>query len=137
MTRWIRPPELERDHRRDNFDPVVEGARYQLSRELSLALWNRVCSDATDGTGRRDTAQATQRFHAIAARIAARGGRLRPDIGRLTRVGVELDGDSLNAWFDEELGPRVPGRDTLVAAEARRRALLRDEPATTRSHADG
>jgi len=135
MTRWMRPHELERDQRRDGFDPVVEGARYQLSRELSLALWKRVCTAATDGAGRCDTEQAAQRFHAIAARIAARGGRLRPDVGRLTRVGVELDGGSLNAWFDEELGPRVPGRETLVAAETRRRAL-RDEPASTRQHAD-
>src|SRR4051812_28351173 len=118
----MRPAELDRDRRRDAFDPIVEGARYQLSRELSLALWDRVCARTTDSAGRRDPEQAAQQFHAIAARIAARGGRLRPDVGRLTRTGLELDGDSPRAWFDEELGPRTPGRDTLVRAEARQRA---------------
>src|SRR5688500_2955062 len=116
MTRWMRPPDLERRHRRDEFDPITEGARYRLSRQLSLALWERVCAEATDGAGRRDTRQAVQRFHAIAARFAACGGRLRPDVGKLTRVGVELDGDSARAWFDEEFGPRTPGRETLVMA---------------------
>jgi hypothetical protein len=133
--RWMHPPEMECERKRDGFDPLRAGEQYRLPRELSLAIWERVCADATDSRGRCDLEQAVRRFHEIAARIAARGGRLRPDVGRLTRVGVELDGDSLNAWFDEALGPRVPGRETLVAAETRRRAL-RDEPASTRQHAD-
>ena len=121
MTRWMRPPELDRERKRDRFDPVVEGARHALGRELSLAIWGRVSADATDSAGRRDMGQARQRFHEFAARIAARGGRLRPDVGRVTRVGVELNGDSLGPWNADELRPRIPGRETLVAVEARRR----------------
>lgn len=130
MTRWMHPPELERQRERDQFDPVVEGDRYGLSRDLSLAIWERVCADATDGFGRRDTKQAEQRFHEIAARIAARGGRLRPDVGRLTRVATELDGTLFGAWSVDELAPRTPGRETLVAAEARRWKAMGAEPAT-------
>jgi len=129
MTRWLHPPELERQRERDQFDPVVEGARHGLTRELSLAIWKRVCADATDGFGRRDTEQAERRFHGIAARIAARGGRLRPDVGRFTRVGVELEGTPLRAWGVDELAPRTPGRETLVAAEARRWKAMSAEPA--------
>jgi hypothetical protein len=60
--------QLERPHERDRFDPVVEAARYGLSRELSLAIWERVCADATDSTGRRDEEQARQRFEGSYAR---------------------------------------------------------------------
>lgn len=118
--RWMRPPELARQGDRDKFDPIIEGARYHFSRELSLAIWKRVCADATDHAGRRDTEQAERRFHETAKRIAARGGRLRPDVGRLTRVGTEIVGTPLGAWHIAELAPRTPGRQTLVAAEARR-----------------
>src|SRR5688572_9834901 len=90
MTRWLRPPELERQRRRARFDPIVEGDRYGLSRDLALAVWERVCADATDDKGRRDEEQAERRFHEIATRIRARGGRLRPDVGRLTRVETEI-----------------------------------------------
>lgn len=38
MTRWLHPPELERQRARNLFDPIVEGDRYGLSRELSLAV---------------------------------------------------------------------------------------------------
>jgi hypothetical protein len=120
MTRWMHPPELDHERKRDHFDPVVEGARHALARELSLAIWDRVCADATDRAGRRDMEQAQQRFHELAARIAARGGRLRPDVGRVTRVGVEINGDSRGPWNADELRPRVPGRETLFAVEARR-----------------
>ncbi len=116
----MRPPELERQSQRERFDPVVEGDRHGLSRDLSLAIWERVCADATDSEGRRDTEQAERRFHEIAARIAARGGRLRPDVGKLTRVGTEITGVPVGAWGANELAPRTPGRETLVAAEARR-----------------
>jgi hypothetical protein len=120
MTRWLHPPELERHRSRESFDPGAEGARYRLSRELSLAIWGRVCADATDDTDRRDQEQAQRRFHEIAARVAARGGRMWPDVGRLTRVAVELDGVASVVLRAGELVVRAPGRDTLVAAEARR-----------------
>src|SRR5512140_1062288 len=120
MTRWLRPPELERQRKQADFDPVAEGARLGLSRELSLAIWKRVCTDATDGFARRDTERARRQFHEIASRIAARGGRLRPDVGRLTRVGTEISGESLGTRDGKEPAVRPPGRGTLVAAEARR-----------------
>jgi len=117
MTRWLHPTRAQAPARaRSVRNPVVEGARHGLTRELSLAIWKRVCADATDGFGRRDTEQAERRFHEIAARIAARGGRLRPDVGRLTRVGTE------NRWHAARClerrsasSPVTPGRETLVA----------------------
>lgn len=124
MTRWMHPPELERQGDRNQFDPVVEGSRYDLSRELSLEIWQRVSADATDSAGRWDEEQAQQRFRELAARIAARGGRLRPGVGRLTRVGVELYGDSLGTWRVDELRARTPGRTTLVSVETRRWATM-------------
>lgn len=123
MTRWMHPPEFERQREHDRFDAVVEGSHYGLSRELALAIWKRVCDDATDEKGRIDDMRARQRFHEIAARIAARGGRLVPDVGRQTRVGVELTGGEPSggrARRIDELTSRVPGRTTLVAAEAQR-----------------
>ena len=145
MTCWMRPPELERQREQADFDPVAEGARLGLSRDLSLAIWKRVCTDATDSFGRRDTERASRQFHEIATRIAARGGRLRPDVGRFTRVGVEINGESLGAWSVNELAPRTPGRETLVTTEARRWAAmsavpapgLEDTEATERSERDG
>ncbi|TMQ14194.1 MAG: DUF4157 domain-containing protein [Deltaproteobacteria bacterium] len=119
MTRWMYPPEIERERERARFDPIVEGARHRLSRELSLAIWDRVRADATDAAGRCDTELAGRRFHELAARIAVRGGRLRPDIGRATRVGVEAGDDWLASWTTE-LRLSAPGRDTLVASELRR-----------------
>jgi hypothetical protein len=37
------------------------------------------------------SASTSSAFHQLAALIAAHGGRLVPDVGRTTRVGVELD----------------------------------------------
>ncbi|HEX7838692.1 MAG TPA: DUF4157 domain-containing protein, partial [Kofleriaceae bacterium] len=119
MTRWMRGPELDRPRDPVPFDPVAEGARYRLPPELSHAIWKRVCVDATDAAGRCDLAQAQQRFHDLAARIAARGGRLHPDVGKLTRVGAEGDGGSYRTYPDELAIP-IPGRQTRVAAEAYR-----------------
>lgn len=131
MTRWMHPPERLRARERDQFDPLVEGERYHLSRELSFAIWERVCADATDSAGRCNEGQARERFHELAAHIAACGGRLSPDVGRMTRVGVELDGAILVVSGADELRPRTPGRETLVAAEARRWAHRHGEPAMT------
>jgi hypothetical protein len=114
------PHELERSRERDRFDPIRERERYGLSRELSLAIWKRVSEDATDTFGRRNEEQARERFHKLAARIAARGGRLRLTPGRLTRVGVEMSGEPMDTWAADQLMPRVPGRQTLAAVEAQR-----------------
>ena len=89
MTRWMHPPERNRGHKRTRFDPVIEGERYRLSRELLVAIWERVVAAATDAAGHCDVDQAQRRFHELAARRASRGGRLRPDVGRVTRVAAE------------------------------------------------
>lgn len=123
MTRWMHGPEFRRTRERDHFDPIVEGAQYRLPPEILLAIWERVCVDATDSAGRRDDEQARSKFHELATRVAARGGRLRPDVGAVTRVGSEIYVDAFAAWSTNELSPRTPGRETLVIAEARRWAL--------------
>jgi hypothetical protein len=128
MRRWIRGPDLDREPGRELFDPVVEGARYDLSRELSLVIWERTYADATDGDGQADADQARQRFHDIAARIAARGGRTRPEAGKMTRVGIEIEGGALGASGVDELAIHTPGRETLVTAEAPRWTRMREEP---------
>jgi len=133
MTRWMHPPELEHPRARDRFDPVIEGSRYGLSRELSLAIWERVRPKATDSAGWCDLGRVQQRFQSIAARVAAGGVRLRPEVGKFTRAGDESCGDRRPSIIDE-LAPRVPGRTTLVAAEARRWALM--ERASSTVHED-
>ena len=119
MMRMFHPPELERSRERDRFDPIREGQRYGLSRDLSLAIWKRVSGDVTD-IGQRNEQQAWKRFHELAARVAARGGRLRPAPGRLTRAGIETSSEWPGTWVADELMPPVPGRQTLVEVEARR-----------------
>lgn len=106
MTGWRLGAERERPAAREPFDPVLEGARHGLSREQSLAAWERARWEA-DRDGREDAERVQRRFQAIALRIAARGGALRPDVGRLTRVGVELDGEPAPR---DELAIRAPGR---------------------------
>lgn len=119
MTRLMHPPELDRPRESDRFDPVIEGARLGLARELALVIWRRICAGASDARGQLDEDQARQQFRELAARVAARGGRLRPDAGRLTRVEIEDRADSLDAWCGDALPPHTPGRDTLVAVEER------------------
>ncbi|HEY0477862.1 MAG TPA: DUF4157 domain-containing protein, partial [Kofleriaceae bacterium] len=114
MTRWHHPPHAERARKDDSFDPVVEGARHGLSRELALALWARIRAEADLGA-RGDADEAQRRFHDIAAGIAARGGRLVPDAGRITRVDLELDADLRDAGSAQDREPRAPGKDTRVA----------------------
>ena len=133
----MHPPELLRARERGQFDPVVEGGRHGLSRELSLEIWERACAAESDSAGRRDEGQAWQRFHDIAVRIVARGERLRPDVGRVTRVGVELDGSTSSTWGANVLNPRTPGRETLVTVEARRWANVSGELVVAREDAEG
>jgi Caspase domain/Domain of unknown function (DUF4157) len=111
--RWMQPPRLD-DPALDRFDPVREGARYRLSPEQSLALWKRVCTEASDDAGRRSDEHARRRFR----ELATQGGRLGPDVGKRTRV--ELDAGVHDAESTNEARPTSPGRDSLVAAEARR-----------------
>jgi len=115
---------------RKEFDPAMEGARHGLSREMSLAIWVRACADATDEAGRRDLGEARRRFNEMASRAAANGGRHRPDVGRMTRVGVELERNAAWTSGPEELVRRTPGRVTLVATEASRWTQVSGELAT-------
>ena len=120
IERRLYPPELDPQEQRGRFDPETEGRRYGLSRELSLAIWKRTHAEATDGFGRCDVNEARRRFHELAARLAARGAMLRPAVGRMTRVGTEILGEPFDDRGARQLAPRVPGRETLVAIEARR-----------------
>jgi hypothetical protein len=95
--RRLRPPELVSQPKRDRFPPELGGSRYGLSRELSLAIWERVRADATDSSGRCNVDEARRRFHEIAARLAARSGILQAAIGRndarrsgIPRRGIRL-----------------------------------------------
>ncbi len=125
MARWVHPPELERQREQSRFDPVAEGARHGLSSVLSLAIWERACADATDRMGRLDADQAQRRFQDVAARIQTRGGRLAPDVGRLTRVQTEIVGVALDAWADVAKPP-VPGRQTLAGHMSHPRISFED-----------
>lgn len=130
MTRSLLPPPREAPGEIDRFDPVAEGARYRLSAEQLRALWTRVLADATDRAGRRSVAEARRRFHDLAARLAARGGRPRPDVGRLTRVDEARESrDPSAAWLDDGQA-RVPGRESLVTAHARRQRDAAEPPAS-------
>ena len=117
----MRPPELDRAGERDRFDPFVEGARHGLSEDAARALWERVSADTTDHDGRRDDAQAEQRFHELAVR-----GRLWPEAGRVTRVER---GGSLARHTDARR-PRTPGRGTLVEVDVQRRLNARASDGT-------
>lgn len=125
IARWVHPPELERQREQSRFDPVAEGARHGLSSELSLAIWERARADATDGMARLDADQAQRRFHDVAARIQTRGGRLAPEVGRLTRVQTEIVGVAPDAWADVAK-PSVPGRQPLAGHMSNPRIGLED-----------
>jgi hypothetical protein len=91
------------------FDPATEGARCGLRPAVAHEIWDGACREATDADGHCDEWQARQRFHAVAARVVARGGWLRP--GAAPATGVELDG--FRPWRDERA--RREGRRPGVA----------------------
>lgn len=115
--RLLYPPELEPRANRDRFDPELEGSRHGLSRELSLALWERVRADATDGDGRCNMDEARRRFHQLAARLAARGARPQPAVGRTTRVRTEILGEP----FDDRSTTRCKRRRHRRSSRCARR----------------
>jgi hypothetical protein len=128
VTTRIVPPGSGLQHAHEQFDPVVEGARYGLPRDLSLAIWERSRAEATDRAGRCDVVRARRRFHEIAADLTPRSSGVRSDVGRLTRVGVELE-SAATPRVRNSLALRVPGRETLVAAESRRWSTMPAERA--------
>jgi hypothetical protein len=122
--RWRRGADRDGARRAIRFDPVVEGARHGLSRELSFALWELVREEGGTAPEQADLERAKPRFHELAAQLAAGRAKLRPDVGRLTRVAVELDGVPTARAALDALRPDVPGRETHVIVETRRWASL-------------
>jgi hypothetical protein len=90
----------------DAFDPIAEGARYQLSPAVSIEIWERVRGDAASSR------EAGEHFRRIAARVAASGGRLRPAPGKRTQVELAAQGA---AGIPVAAAHSVPGRRTRVA----------------------
>ncbi|MGH7338194.1 MAG: hypothetical protein ACREI7_11475, partial [Myxococcota bacterium] len=99
--------------RRDDFDAIAEGAKFDLSAEVSLQIWERVCRETSSEEER------IRRFREIADRACRLGGRLQIDPGKITRVEAELYGRD-PAW--DVFAPSVPGKTTLIEAEMRRSA---------------
>ncbi len=119
--RLFRGDAFEHDRtRREDFDPIAEGTRYGLAPEVSVALWEHVRRDTTNSDGVCDENAARARFAQLAERIARRGGQLGPEPFHWTQIDV--------AWGhlppDNLLAERVPGRTTLVLAEASPRARV-------------
>jgi hypothetical protein len=115
--------------RREDFDPIAEGKRYGLAPEVSAALWEHVRREATNWEGVRGENAARERFAQLAELIAGRGGQLGPEPFHWTQIDVasgRLPPDNL-------LAERVPGRTTLVMAEAsaHTRVALRGVPGRT------
>lgn len=94
-----------------DFDPVAEGARYRLRPAVAQAIWDGAQRAASDASGRRDEWQARQRFHAVAARVMARGGWLRPGDG----AGGAERAVGFRLWRDERV--RRGGRPPAVAVQ--------------------
>ena len=71
MSRWMRPPELDRHRGRDRFDPVVQGEPHGLPADIAEQLWNRICAEVVEGARRGDTDAGRQRFREVAPKLAA------------------------------------------------------------------
>ncbi|HEX3761198.1 MAG TPA: DUF4157 domain-containing protein [Kofleriaceae bacterium] len=128
----MRRPEFARGQEREQFDPVVDGARLGLSRELSLAIWDRASRDAAGGAGPPDADRAQRRFRELAAQARGDGGRPGADVGRLTRAETELGELPRGAWATGAPARYTPGKTSLVAAEARSRTRGGPMPAPGR-----
>jgi hypothetical protein len=106
-TREFRGDRFDHGQKAADFDPIAEGARYRLAADTSVEIWARVSGETTDPQLMR------RRFHEAAARTAARGGRLRPDPGRMTLADAETRG----YWRDDVFAAAAPGKRTLVEIE--------------------
>ena len=116
MMRWPAPRERLPICGQDRFDPVVEGARHGLARELSLAIWQHIRADpgSLRGEEGEEIERARSRFHDIAARIAARGLAIAPVIGKQTGAAVDSDLDRFTTDGLELAMLPAPGRCTRV-----------------------
>jgi hypothetical protein len=117
-TRWLHPSERARPLAAEPFDPVFEGAGYQLPAAMLRALWDQIARD-----GRASVREARRRFHERAAELAA----CRPAVGKRTRA--ELEAPAVRLGYDDHrvrglvamldrVGPDLPLRAQLVATAA-------------------
>lgn len=106
--------------RREDFDPIAEGKRHGLAPEVSIALWEHVRREATNSEGVCDENAARERFAQLAELVARRGGQLGSEPGHWTQIDVA----SGRVPPDNFLAERVPGKATLVLAEASARARV-------------
>ncbi|MGH2907180.1 MAG: hypothetical protein ACRDKI_10490, partial [Solirubrobacterales bacterium] len=106
--------------RREDFDPIAEGNHYGLTPEVSAALWEYVRREATRSDGLCDEHAARVRFAQLAELLARRGGQLGPEPFHWTQI----DAAAGRVPQGNFLGERVPGRTTLVLAEASARARV-------------
>src|SRR5262247_2873670 len=86
------------------FDPVAEGAAYDLDGDQARAIWRRVQREA------RDEAAAKRRFH-FEARAAVKPAEEQPPVGRRTLVEAETG--------SPKRVPPTRGRYNLFGFEAR------------------
>ena len=128
MSRLFRGDEFE--HRRSrggDFDPVAEGELHGLDPRVSRVIWDVARREVTDSNGACDEDRARVRFETLAKRVAERGGKLGPGLGKRTLVEVEASDDAGSA---DVLASDVPGRTmrTEGASQAApsRRGVHRD-----------
>lgn len=128
---WLfRGDDLEHERsRREDFDPIAEGQRYDLASDVSAAIWDHVRREATNREGLCDEDLARERFTTLAKRIAERGGQLGPAVGKWTQV----DAASSAASVGNVLTASAPHKTTLVLTREglARVGLNRDPDRTT------
>lgn len=100
------------------FDPVVEGSRYRLAATVSTAIWERIVRESNGSGGQRDEELARQRFHHVAARVALRGGTLRPAPGRIATHEASASGADPETETDVFV-IQAPGKTTQLVREPR------------------
>ena len=110
-------PAGDRAHAADDFDPVVEGAAYDLAASIAEQIWFVVAGEATDADGELDLGRAVARFHQVAGRVAARHGQLTGAPGRVSRLAAETWGRDPAA---DVFRRGLPGRGSRVELERQR-----------------
>ena len=118
---------------RDGFDPIAEGARYQLPSDVASEIWERARGEATDSRGRCDPARARAQFHELAAGAARRGGQMGAGPGKETRIELLGNGAPGPAAQSGSAGPRDGAADSWPAnmfASFGRRTTDAPAPAT-------
>ena len=119
--RRFREDDRELGRRREGqFDPLVEGARYGLTPDVSRAVWEAVCraTRCAEPPAENDTHEV--RFRELATLVAQRGGYVHGPPGKWTQLDIE-------AWRRHPTRDRLtspdPGRTTRVEADERARGV--------------